>query len=323
MPGRAFPAASTLVKRPHRTAAGGAWTRLAAAAWMAAASLAVAAAEPSPTCPAELRGCWATTEPPTAYVLFEDGKCTLTDDGGTARELQATYAPRQVMLAMMGQSHAFAAAVEGEVLTFGSDVKTRSYRRIDAVPAALRPAPLVVAPAQPVPADRVQAIQDDLTSRLQKDQQFRQPGRMDAEKMRAVDADNTAHLKQLVAEVGWIDAERFGRQASLAAFLIVQHSGDVPLMQAVLPLVEKDVKAKAVNGQLYALLHDRVQLMTGGRQRYGTQITPNAAGEMVVAGLEDKARVDEFRKEIGMGPLAQYLEMVGKAQGGATVRIED
>jgi hypothetical protein len=78
-----------------------------------------------------------------------------------------------------------------------------------------------------------------------------------------------------------------------------------------------------MNGQLYALLYDRVQLMTGGKQRYGTQITPNAAGEMVVAGLEDKAQVDEFRREIGMGPLAPYLEMVGKAQGGATIQIED
>jgi hypothetical protein len=298
---------------------------IATAAWLAATAATLAADEPpsTPDCPAELKGCWVTTDQPAGYLLFEDGKCTLVDAGGPPQALQAAYALPQVILTMMGQSHSFGATVEGEVLTFTSSTKTRHYRRSDTVPAALRPAPLAFGPADPIPADRVQAIQADLMARLQQDQQFRQPGQVDAERMRAVDSENTAHLKKLVAEVGWIDADRFGKHASLAAFLIVQHSGDVPLMQAVLPHVEKDVKAKLMNGQLYALLYDRVQLMTGGKQRYGTQITPNAAGEMVVAGLEDKAQVDEFRREIGMGPLAPYLEMVGKAQGGATIQIED
>ena len=62
-----------------------------------------------------------------------------------------------------------------------------------------------------------------------------------------VDADNTAWLREQMRELGWIDASRFGPDASFAAFLIVQHSQDLPLMLAALPEIEADVRAKRFN----------------------------------------------------------------------------
>lgn len=136
--------------------------------------------------------------------------------------------------------------------------------------------------------------------------------------MMQVDDDNTTWLKKVVVEHGWIDSTRFGTKAANAAFLLVQHSGDLPLMTAALPQIGEEVKAGRLDGQNFALLFDRLQLMQGGRQRYGTQVMKvGSQGDWVVHRLEDPDRVDERRKEMGLGPLEKYL-----ARFGHKVRIE-
>ena len=140
--------------------------------------------------------------------------------------------------------------------------------------------------------------------------------------MASVDAENTKYLRTLVQDLGWIDAKRFGRRTATDAFLIVQHSGDLRLMQGALPEIEKDMKAGIGDPQDYALLYDRLKLNLGERQRYGSQIGQNAKGESVVLPLEDKAKVEEFRKAIGLFPLSQYLE-IWKQQTGKAVKFSD
>jgi hypothetical protein len=177
-------------------------------------------------------------------------------------------------------------------------------------------------------------VQEELAKRLQADQEVRKdllkgndPERLkDPAKLQAmmkVDAANTAYLVGLVKEVGWIDVERFGVEAANAAFLLVQHSGDLPLMVAVLPLIEKDVKTKRLDGEPYALLYDRLQLMLGGKQRYGTQLGANDKDEPVVAALEDRAKVDQYRKELGMTPLADYLKLFESGTGKKISILDD
>lgn len=152
----------------------------------------------------------------------------------------------------------------------------------------------------------VAAIREELARRHEQDQTVRK-NHLRRREMPSVDADDTAYLRKLVADVGWIDAERFGRQAADTAFLIAQHSGDLPLMRAALPELEKDVRAGRLAAEDFALLYDRIQILGGGKQRYGTQIAENEAGESVVWRLEDPDRVDERRAAIGLGPLADYL----------------
>jgi len=176
-----------------------------------------------------------------------------------------------------------------------------------------RPAvePLALGSRRDLGDDERLSIRAELARRRGTDQAVRTFERLRGQ-MAQVDADNTAYLRKLVLDVGWIDVERFGRPAADAAFLIVQHSGDLPLMFAALPEIEKDVRAGKGNPQTYALLYDRLQIMTGGKQRYGSQITQNDAGELVVADLEDPDRVDELRKELGLKPLQEYLALFGE-----------
>jgi hypothetical protein len=133
--------------------------------------------------------------------------------------------------------------------------------------------------------------------------------------MQRVDAENVAYLKALIQEHGWPDAERFGEEASSAAFLIVQHSGDIELMSAALPFIEADVKAKRLNGGTYAALYDRLNLSLKRQQRYGSQVAYDAQGEPIAENLEDPEHVDERRRALGMMPLAEYLQRFRRDKG--------
>lgn len=294
---------------------------VAPAAWLACVSAAGqdtenSAPKPLPACPAEVRGCWATDGVPRWYAKFEDGACIFAAARSGAQVLRAAYVPGTVYLRMLGQEQAAEFVVKDGLLTLSLGGKSQTYRRLDAVPSELNLEPVALGERKPIPAERVKAIQTDLAQRLLKDQAVRM-GRKDGEQMRAADADNTVYLKTLVTELGWIDVERFGQATALAAFLLVQHSGDLRLMKAALPEIEKDVKAKHLDGEQYALIYDRLQLMTGGKQRFGTQVIPTPTGD--IAELEDREKVDEWRRELGMGPLAEYLKSFS---GGGNVKSE-
>ncbi|MCP4216513.1 MAG: hypothetical protein GY765_17820 [bacterium] len=129
----------------------------------------------------------------------------------------------------------------------------------------------------------------------------------ESKEMRVVDPDNTAYLKTLVTEVGWLDFDRFGGETALGAFLLMQHSGDISLMKAALPELKKEIAAHPGVGNWYALTYDRLQVFLGGKQRYGTQ-SDYKDGEDVLFPLEDESKVEEFRKEMGMPPLQEKKE---------------
>lgn len=164
-------------------------------------------------------------------------------------------------------------------------------------------------------------ILKELTNRYKTDQEVRSNPSL-ASKMRETDVANTIYLKGIVSKFGWIDTERFGAQASLTAFLIVQHSGDASLMTATLPLIEKDVKEKRIDGQNYALLFDRLMLYMGKKQKYGTQVFKKE-NNMIVLPCENKDKVDEFRNELGLSSLSQYLKMFGQPANSKPVFFED
>jgi len=180
--------------------------------------------------------------------------------------------------------------------------------------------PMAFAEAQKVDAELLTIVKAELAKRLVEDQAVRSDNKK-AMQMKEVDKQNTAYIKDLVGKLGWIDAGRFGAEASHAAFLIVQHSGDLPLMLAALPKIERDVKAKKLDADAFALLYDRTQLMLGKKQRYGSQIegksaTPNKMPDtLVVSPLENRGKVDEYRAEIGLPPLVNYLDVIKKAYG--------
>jgi hypothetical protein len=59
----------------------------------------------------------------------------------------------------------------------------------------------------------------------------------------------------------------------------------------------------------YALMFDRMRMNQNLSQKYGTHfiLDNRASGKNILYPLEDETKVDEWRKEIGLEPLDDYL----------------
>ena len=111
----------------------------------------------------------------------------------------------------------------------------------------------------------------------------------------------------LVEEKGWPKNTEVGGKAASAAFLIIQHS-DAQKQKKYLPMIEQLCKEKEASWQSYALMYDRIQTSDNLPQKYGSQVKYNTTTKKYeLLPLLDETKVDEWRKEIGMQPLATYL----------------
>jgi hypothetical protein len=125
-----------------------------------------------------------------------------------------------------------------------------------------------------------------------------------------VDETNLGQLEEIVDTYGWPGEGLVGREAAMAAFLIIQHA-DHGTQVEYLPLIEKAVEDEELEGQALAMLQDRILVREGKRQVYGTQLRRDeASGELGLSPIKDRENVDARRAELGMPPLAEYLEMV-------------
>lgn len=162
------------------------------------------------------------------------------------------------------------------------------------------------------PADP--ALRQELLDRRDRDQTIRNeliasgaehPDPQLAERMRRIDGENTARMKEIVKQHGWPGPELIGEDGTRAAWLLVQHSTP-EFQKEMLPLVKAAYEAGKLAGSNYALLQDRVLVHEGKPQIYGSQ----GRWENGVLGLqpiEDEANVDARRAQVGLRPLAEYL----------------
>jgi hypothetical protein len=164
-------------------------------------------------------------------------------------------------------------------------------------------------------------LRAELLARLETDQAIRQElidrGAQSIDpdveaRMAAIDAVNTAWVAAIVERHGWPRPALVGEDGSGAASTIVQHAG-LDVQQRMLPLVEAAYREGAIAGQSYALLVDRVRFREGKPQIYGTQALPfdqwNGTTP-TLAPIEDRENVDRRRAEVGLPPVAEYLELL-------------
>lgn len=322
---------------------------IAALAWI----VLMGGAREDPPPPADLEprlaGAWreeGVDEP--RLLFFEANRCVLVWRGQQSL-FDVEYGVDAIKRRPVGTGAELdeAVSIDGDRLTLrypGGNEFT--YVHLAEVPADARIGPMELGSRTP-DDDELGAIEADLSARAERDQDVRQrlnalmtaaraAGDLDtaegrnrfmtgaemtaiSREMASIDVENTRFLAKLLADVGWIDPDRFGVDANRNAFLIVQHSGNLRLMQTVLPRLEEEARANSTIGELYALLYDRTQLRLGGMQRYGTQLTSDATGGLVVDHLEDPENVDERRASVGMGPLETYLDYFRR--DGRTVRV--
>jgi hypothetical protein len=130
-----------------------------------------------------------------------------------------------------------------------------------------------------------------------------------AAKLEAVDGKNRARLQEIVDQHGWPGISLVGNDGAHAAWLLVQHAdGDREFQRACLRRMES-LPDGEVQKQSIAYLTDRVLVGENMPQRYGTQL----GSDFQPAPLEDPENVDRRRAEVGLPPLAEYIQASKKA----------
>lgn len=128
------------------------------------------------------------------------------------------------------------------------------------------------------------------------------------------DEKNTKWLKTTVDKHGWPGAELVGKDGAEAAFVLAQHCRDAEFQKKCLTLLTVAVKTKDASATHLAYLTDRVKVAAGEKQVYGTELAEKD-GTVVPAPIEDEAKVDDRRKEVGLPPLAEWLKKARADRG--------
>ena len=121
------------------------------------------------------------------------------------------------------------------------------------------------------------------------------------------DSIDLIKVKKILDRYGWIGPDLVGWEGNETIFLVIQHS-DIKTQEKYLPMMREAVKNKKAQPASLALLEDRVLLGEGKKQIYGSQIGRDENGKYYVSDLEDPDNVDKRRSEVGLGPLATYVQ---------------
>jgi hypothetical protein len=130
-----------------------------------------------------------------------------------------------------------------------------------------------------------------------------------AKQTQEIDKRDTQRMQWIVGEFGWPTPEMVGKQASGNAWLLVQHSPDIGFQRKCLALIEPLARQHVIDGKNYAYLYDRVQVNSGGIQRFGTQAKIED-GYAWIQPVLNPQHLDSDRKEFGMGPISEYLKLL-------------
>lgn len=120
-----------------------------------------------------------------------------------------------------------------------------------------------------------------------------------------------AELAASVARKGWPRAGAVGAEAAMGAYLVAIHSRD-GAQKRYLDDIKKACQAGELPWVRYANIYDRALFNENKPQRYGTHTRYNELTKKAeLYPLENESRVDEWRRELGLEPLEDYLKPLG------------
>lgn len=122
------------------------------------------------------------------------------------------------------------------------------------------------------------------------------------------DSINEKEVIEIIETRGWVGASEVGERANMVIWLVIQHA-PVEIEERYLPLLRESVLKGESKGRHLAMLEDRINMYKGLPQVYGSQITTDTeTGKYVLYKLIDPEYVNQRRKEIGLGPIEEYVK---------------
>ncbi len=124
----------------------------------------------------------------------------------------------------------------------------------------------------------------------------------------ASDSLNQLVLKHLVAKYGWLGKSSIGYRGETTIFLVIQHA-PLAYQKEMFPLMKVAVSKGEANAVNLAYLEDRILVIEGKKQKYGTQVMYNAKLKRYeLAPILDVSSVNVRRQKLGLGTVEQYLK---------------
>lgn len=129
--------------------------------------------------------------------------------------------------------------------------------------------------------------------------------------MEALHNRNAKTLNAIIEEIGYPTIDKVGKDASDAAWLIIQHSiGQPYFMKKCAELLKEAVKEEKANPRNLAYLIDRIAVFEGRCQLYGTQFDWDQNGKLNPQLFDDLNKVNERRKSIQLNSMEEQIEII-------------
>ena len=131
------------------------------------------------------------------------------------------------------------------------------------------------------------------------------------EEMERLHNTNAEILNEIIDTMGYPTIDKVGKEASEAAWVIIQHSiGQPNFMKKCLKLLENAVTENKANPKHLAALSDRIASFEGKPQLYGTSFDWDKNGELSPKLYDDLAKVNERRKSIGLNTMEEQIQIM-------------
>lgn len=134
-------------------------------------------------------------------------------------------------------------------------------------------------------------------------------GKINLDKIKLIQKENLKVLEDYINEFGFPFKNSSSEKAYTAGFLIVQHSGDIDLINKTIKLFKGKNNNEILKSDL-AYLIDRSRILAGKSQLYGTQFKKLEDGSVTFLNIEDEENLDNRRKEMEMTSFAEYKKMI-------------
>lgn len=126
--------------------------------------------------------------------------------------------------------------------------------------------------------------------------------------MAEVHQRNGKRLGEIVDQIGWPGKTLVGKGGAEAAWLILQHDIANPKLQRhCLPLLREAAAKGEIPAWQMAMLDDRIRVLEGTPQVYGTQFDWDENGEMSPCPIANPEQVEVLRQSVGLMSLEEDI----------------
>jgi hypothetical protein len=150
---------------------------------------------------------------------------------------------------------------------------------------------------------RVKFANDSVKRKVELEKQFRL--------INTTDSLNLITVSAIINQYGWLSADEIGENANSTLFLVIQHA-DLKTQEKYLPIMRIAAKNKKLKATSLAMLEDRISMLQGRKQIYGSQVAWNMkTNKYTIMPMIDPDHIDTRRADIGLSPYAAYLNEIG------------